>query len=119
MLAVVGELEAGDELGVPDHGGHALARVVVEDGQRLVGARGGGVDAGPVQRHLDQRAVVARRTLERPGRAGGEENWVELIFLFLGRSPQDFRRRRFVGLHAAKFRVFFVFLRALHSCNTV
>ena len=49
-----------------EHGGHALARVVVVDGDRLVGARGGRVDAAAVERHLDEGAVVAVGALERP-----------------------------------------------------
>ena len=66
MPAVVGELEPGDELGVAEHGGHALAGVVVEDGQRLVRAGRGRVDPAPIERDLDQRPVLADRTLERP-----------------------------------------------------
>ena len=64
--AVVGEPESGDELRVTGHGGHALARVIVVDRERLVRAGGGGVEAGAVQGHLDQGAVVAGRSLERP-----------------------------------------------------
>ncbi len=66
MPAVVGKPDPGDELRVPYHGGHALARVVVVDGERLVGARGGRVLTRPVQRHLDEGAVVAGGPLERP-----------------------------------------------------
>ena len=66
MPAVVGELEPGDELGVAKHGGHALAGVVVEDGQGLVRAGGRRVDPAAVERDLDQRPVLANRTLERP-----------------------------------------------------
>jgi hypothetical protein len=66
VLAVVGELDASDEFRVSEHGGHALSRVVVVDGDSLVGARGGCVDAAAVQGHLDQRTVVAVGTLERP-----------------------------------------------------
>ena len=70
VLAVLCEPDAGDELGVSEHGGHALAGVVVVDGDGLVGARGRRVDAAPVERNLDQRPVVAVRALERPGRKG-------------------------------------------------
>ena len=66
MPAVVGELEPGDELGVAKHGGHALAGVVVEDGQGLVRAGGRRVDPAAVERDLDQRPVFADRTFERP-----------------------------------------------------
>ncbi len=45
------------------HGGHALPSVVVVHGEGLVSAGGGGEGAGAVQRDLDQRPVVARRTL--------------------------------------------------------
>ncbi len=65
VLAVVRELDARDELRVAEHGGHALAGVVVVDGHRLVRAGGRRVDAAAVERHLDQRAVVAVRALER------------------------------------------------------
>ena len=66
MLAVFCEADPCDELRVSEHGGHALARVVVVDGDRLVGARGGRVDAAAVERHLDEGAVVAVGALERP-----------------------------------------------------
>ena len=70
MLAVLCESDARDELRVSEHGGHALAGVVVVDGDGLVGAGGGGVDAAAVERHLDERAVVAVRALERSERKG-------------------------------------------------
>ena len=70
VLAVLCEPDAGDELGVPEHGGHALAGVVVVDGDGLVGARGRRVDPAPVERNLDQRPVVAVRALERPAKVG-------------------------------------------------
>ena len=70
MAAVGGEGEAGDQLGVSRHARHQLARVVVVDGERLVGAGGGAVDAGPVQHHLDQGPVLGGRPLERFGLLG-------------------------------------------------
>ena len=71
VLAVLCEPDAGDELGVSEHGGHALAGVVVVDGDGLVGARGRRVDPAPVERNLDQRPVVAVRALERPAKKKG------------------------------------------------
>ena len=67
MPAVVGELEPGDELGVAEHGGHALAGVVVEDGQGLVRAGGRRVDPAAVERDLDQRPVLDRGQTRRNG----------------------------------------------------
>ena len=72
VLAVLCEPDAGDELGVSEHGGHALAGVVVVDGDGLVGARGRRVDPAPVERNLDQRPVVAVRALERPAKKKGK-----------------------------------------------
>lgn len=66
MPAIVGELESRDKLGVAEHGGHALAGVVVEDGQGLVRARGGRVNPASIKGNLDQRSVLANRTFERP-----------------------------------------------------
>ena len=70
VLAVLCEPDAGDELGVSEHGRHALAGVVVVDGDGLVGARGRRVDPAPVERNLDQRPVVAVRALEGPEKVG-------------------------------------------------
>ena len=70
LPAVVGKGEAGDQLGVSRHAGHQLACVVVIDGERLVAAGGGAVDAGPVQHHLDQGPVLGGRPLERLGLLG-------------------------------------------------
>ena len=53
MLAVVGELDACDELRVSHHGCHALPRGVVVHTEALVGAGGGGVGATSVQNDLD------------------------------------------------------------------
>ena len=44
--------------------------MVVVDGERLVGAGGGAVDARPVQHHLDQGPVLGGRPLERFGLLG-------------------------------------------------
>lgn len=49
---VVGEAQARGQFGMAAHRGHALARVVVVDGERLVGARGRHVDAATVQGYL-------------------------------------------------------------------
>ena len=68
VLAVLREADSGDEFRVSEHGGHALARVVVVDGDRLVRAGGGRVDAAAVERHLDERAVIAVGPLERPAK---------------------------------------------------
>ena len=66
VLAVVAELDACHQLGMAEHGCHALAGHVVVDGQRLVGAGGGNVHPASVQSHLDQGSVLAGCTLECP-----------------------------------------------------
>ena len=66
MLAVVGELDPGHELGVADHGGHALSRGVVVHAEALVRAGGGRVHAAAVQHHLDEGPVLAGGALEGP-----------------------------------------------------
>ena len=49
---------------MPEHGGHALPGVVVEDAQGLVRAGSGRVDPTPVQSNLYQRPVLTHRAFE-------------------------------------------------------
>lgn len=65
MLAVICELQSGNQFAVAVHARHALGRIVVVHAQRFIRARCGNVDAAQVQAQLDQAALVRMRALER------------------------------------------------------
>ena len=67
MATIIGECETRDQLTVTCHARHQLPGVVVVDGEGLVSAGGGAVDARPVQHHLDQGPVLTGGPLERLG----------------------------------------------------
>ena len=64
MPAVVGESKARDELGVAEHGGHALAGDVIVDGKGLVGAGSGSVHSGAIKAHFNQGSVITDGAFE-------------------------------------------------------
>ena len=77
VAAVVGEAQARHQLRVAVHGGHAVARVVVVHGQRLVRARRRHVQAAVVQAQLsgtgkrESRTASVRMGPVSVGRSGG------------------------------------------------